>query len=1213
MITRLCNNCGLEYGECTCAKKENMKDFVSYEEAIEFLEKASDEEVDEIVKEFSHLHSHTKYSLSDALIKPSEAAKTASKFGMKSMAITDHGVLFGIMDFYKACKREGVKPVIGMETYVAPSLNTDKEVKDKANYHLVLLAKDNEGLDNLYKIASDAAVNGFYYRARTDKEKLRMFSKGLIASSACMASEVNRALSINEYEAAKHIALEYQDIFGKGNFFLEIMDHDIPDEAKIIPSIIRLSRETGIPLLCTNDNHYLKPDDSEVHDILMAIQDKKVMSDPSRRTYGTTQLYFKSQQDMWDLFGDVAPEGLINSALIARRCNVDIEFGVTKLPKFTVPKSFNMTNEEFLLDLCFKGAKRNYGEITKEIGDRIEYEVNVVTNMGYVDYFLITWDFFRFCMHGTDNIEDEPMDNWKPIRVGPGRGSGAGSIMLYCLGITDIDPLKYDLMFERFLDPSRISMPDIDSDFQDTRRHEVIEYVIRKYGRQSISQIITFGSLAARGAMRDVGRALEYSYAEVDRLCKMVPLKPGITLEDTLEENPDFRKAYLEDSRAKRLIDLSMRLEGILKHSSTHAAGVLITDEKGVQAHVPLSKNKDAIVSQFEMGTLEDLGLLKMDFLGLKTLGQIDLAVESVYRRTSEWLDLKWLNDEDDLAPLSLIGKGYTQGIFQLEGAGMTSFMKELKPVNLEEWIAGISLYRPGPMQYIPDYLKNRRDPENISYPLKGLESILSESYGMLTYQEQCMRAVIAIAGYDKSDSDSFRKVIAKKKKELIPLHRKWFIDGRKEIDLDEYGKEKNYGHSIPGGVKLGHPRAFLEKFFHEMEEFGKYAFNKSHAAAYMRVGLTCARLKYYYPADFMAAVMSYSSQDSMSMYSSHCSQDLGIKILPPDVNISEKKFKAIDDKTIVAALSIKNSSSASIDGILEEREKNGEFESFEEFLLRTIDVIDKKTLAALAYCGALRSLGVKGSAIIADIEKIMSTIKKAKTKKKMRRDFDISLDLPDIEDFPESVSLKLEKEYLGFYVTKNPLASYLYEIKKRGTLTLDAYKYDVDENGEIIMTSDNFKEGRVKIIALLDSMDILHTKKDKKRMAKGVISDITGQMQFLIWPSDFEDLDGFLQEDRIYELSGYLMMKDGEAPVFIINRASLVEAKKVQRLRIFTTSDKTREILETIKLCQRGENPVYLSYGNMEVCLPKELWINVLSNYNKALIEDFSREILEY
>ncbi|HJD46241.1 MAG TPA: DNA polymerase III subunit alpha, partial [Candidatus Mediterraneibacter norfolkensis] len=813
---------------------------------------------------FVHLHVHTEYSLLDGSNKIKEYVSRVKELGMNSAAITDHGVMYGVIDFYREAKKQGINPILGCEVYVAPNSRFDREVTggDDRYYHLVLLAENNKGYANLMKIVSKGFVEGYYYRPRVDKELLREYHEGIIALSACLAGEVQRYIVKGLYDEAKKTALKYRDIFGEDNYFLELQDHGIPDQALVNQQLMKMSQETGIPLVATNDVHYTYAEDAKAHDILLCIQTGKKLADENRMRYEGGQYYVKSPEEMEALF-PYALQALDNTQKIADRCSVEIEFGVTKLPKYDVPDG--MTSWEYLQKLCWEGLEKRYGsEPSQELKDRLSYELDTIKNMGYVDYFLIVWDFIKYAKdHG--------------IAVGPGRGSAAGSIVSYCLGITTIDPIRYQLLFERFLNPERVSMPDIDVDFCFERRQEVIDYVVRKYGKDRVVQIVTFGTLAARGVIRDVGRVMDLPYTFVDTIAKMIPQELNITIDLALKENPELRRTYETDEQVKNLIDMAKRLEGLPRHSSMHAAGVVIS-QKSVDEYVPLSRAADGtITTQFTMTTLEELGLLKMDFLGLRTLTVIQNAV-NMARRKDPSLDIEQI-DYNDQAVMDYIGTGKTDGIFQIESSGMKSFMKELKPHSLEDIIAGIALYRPGPMDFIPQYIKGKNESASITYDCPQLEPILAPTYGCIVYQEQVMQIVRDLAGYTLGRSDLLRRAMSKKKGDVMQKERQIFV----------YGDENM---NVPGCIKNGIDEKTANKIYDEMIDFAKYAFNKSHAAAYAVVSYQTAWLKYYYPVEFMAALMTsvIENPTKVAEYIYACRQ-MDIRILPPDINKGEANF----------------------------------------------------------------------------------------------------------------------------------------------------------------------------------------------------------------------------------------------------------------------------------------------------------------------------------
>ena len=880
---------------------------------------------------FAHLHVHTEYSLLDGSNKIKEYVARVKELGMNSAAITDHGVMFGVIDFYRAAKAEGIKPILGCEVYVAPGSRFEKEAgtNEDRYYHLVLLAENNQGYANLVKIVSKGFVEGYYYKPRVDLELLEQYHEGIIALSACLAGEVQRNLARTMYEEAQRAAERYENIFGKDNFFLELQDHGIPEQGMVNQQLLRLSQETGIALVATNDVHYTFAEDEKPHDILLCIQTGKKLDDENRMRYEGGQYYVKSPEEMAALF-PYALQALENTQKIADRCNVEIEFGVTKLPRYDVPEGY--TSWEYLNKLCFEGLESRYVPVTEELKERLTYELDVIRTMGYVDYFLIVWDFIKYARD-------------HDIMVGPGRGSAAGSIVSYTLGITDIDPIKYQLLFERFLNPERVSMPDIDIDFCFERRQEVIDYVVRKYGADRVVQIVTFGTMAARGVIRDVGRVMDLPYAFVDSIAKMIPTELNITLTKALNMNPELKNVYDNDPQVKELIDMSLRLEGLPRHTSMHSAGVVIS-QKSVDEYVPLSLGADgAVTTQFTMTTLEELGLLKMDFLGLRTLTVIQNATRLAEKSAGKIIDMHAI-DYNDKAVLDSIGTGKTDGVFQLESNGMKSFMKELKPQNLEDIIAGISLYRPGPMDFIPQYIKGKNDKDSITYDCPQLEAILKPTYGCIVYQEQVMQIVRDLAGYTLGRSDLVRRAMSKKKGDVMQRERQNFV----------YGNEEE---GVPGCIANGISEQIANKIYDEMIDFAKYAFNKSHAAAYAVVAYQTAYLKYYYPVEFMAALMTsvIDNPGKVSEYIYACRQ-MGIKILPPDINEGEGNFSVDGGNIRYGLAAIKSIGRPVIESIIKEREIGGRYTTLKNFIERlSSKEVNKRTIENFIKSGAFDSL----------------------------------------------------------------------------------------------------------------------------------------------------------------------------------------------------------------------------------------------------------------
>ena len=1070
--------------------------------------------------EFTHLHVHTEYSLLDGSNKIKEYVARVKELGMDSAAITDHGVMYGVIDFYRAAREAGINPILGCEVYVAPGSRFDREVGsgDDRYYHLVLLAENNQGYSNLMKIVSKAFVEGFYYKPRVDLELLEKYHEGIIALSACLAGEVARYLARGMYEDAKIVALRYQDIFGKGNFFLELQDHGIPEQQTVNQQLLRMHRETGIDLVATNDVHYTMAEDAEPHDVLLCLQTQKKLSDENRMRYEGGQYYVKSPEEMARLF-PYALEALENTHKIAERCHVEIEFGVTKLPKYDVPDG--LTSWEYLNKLCYEGLEQRYHPVTEELKKRLDYELSTIKNMGYVDYFLIVWDFIKYAR-----------DN--DIMVGPGRGSAAGSLVAYTLGITQLDPIRYDLLFERFLNPERVSMPDIDVDFCFERRQEVIDYVRRKYGDDCVVQIVTFGTLAARGVIRDVGRVLDMPYAQVDTIAKMIPQELNITIDKALGMNPELRKAYEEQDDIHRLIDLAKRLEGLPRHTSMHAAGVVIS-QKDVSEYVPLSRAQDgSIVTQFTMTTLEELGLLKMDFLGLRTLTVIQNAVKMVEKSTGMLLDMQEI-DYNDKKVLDSLGTGRTDGVFQLESAGMKSFMKELKPQSLEDVIAGISLYRPGPMDFIPQYIRGKNRPDTIRYDCPQMEPILKPTYGCIVYQEQVMQIVRELAGYTLGRSDLVRRAMSKKKASVMAKERQNFVYGNAE-------------EGVPGCIANGISEEIANKIYDEMTDFAKYAFNKSHAAAYAVVSYQTAYLKYYYPVEFMAALMTsvVEMPNKVAEYISVCRQ-MGIRILPPDINHGVYGF-SVDNGAIRYALSaIKSIGRPVIEGIVREREEHGEYISLKTFIERNIDQINKRVVENLIKAGALDCLEGNRNQKMTVYTQIIDSINQDKkhTMAGQLSLFDIApeedknefeIRMPQAAEYPKETILTFEKEVLGIYLSGHPLERYRNMMEKMISAKTSDFQPD-DETG-IPEVYDNQK---VIVGGMITDKTIKYTKNNKV-MAFLTVEDLVGTVEVVVFPRDYEKCQMFLNEDARLFIQGRVSAEDDKASKLILEKVRLFD-----------------------------------------------------------------------
>lgn len=1073
---------------------------------------------------FAHLHVHTEFSLLDGSNKIKEYVSRVKELGMNSAAITDHGVMYGVIDFYREAKKQGINPILGCEVYVAPNSRFDREITggDDRYYHLVLLAENEEGYANLTKIVSKGFVEGYYYKPRVDKELLRKYHKGIIALSACLAGEVARFLTKGLYEEAKKTALEYQEIFGEGNFFLELQDHGIPEQGLVNQQLFKMSEETGIELVATNDIHYTYAEDAKPHDILLCIQTGKKLSDENRMRYDGGQYYVKSEEEMLRLF-PYAKQALENTQKIADRCHVEIEFGVTKLPKYDVPDGY--TSWEYLQKLCYEGLEKRYGDPSEELKERLSYELETIHQMGYVDYFLIVWDFIKYAKdHG--------------ISVGPGRGSAAGSIVSYCLEITTIDPIRYQLLFERFLNPERVSMPDIDVDFCYERRQEVIDYVTRKYGKDCVAQIVTFGTLAARGVIRDVGRVMDLPYAYVDSISKMIPQELGITIDKALKMNPDLKKLYDTDETVTNLIDMAKRLEGLPRHCSMHAAGVVIC-QKPVDEYVPLSRAADGtITTQFIMTTLEELGLLKMDFLGLRTLTVIQNAVLLARRKQPE-LNINQI-DYNDQKVLDYIGTGKTDGVFQLESAGMKGFMKELKPHNLEDVIAGISLYRPGPMDFIPQYIRGKNDSSSITYDCPQLESILAPTYGCIVYQEQVMQIVRDLAGYSLGRSDLLRRAMSKKKAAVMEKERKIFI----------YGDEET---GVPGCIKNGIDEQTANKIYDEMIDFAKYAFNKSHAAAYAVVSYQTAWLKYYFPVEYMAALMTsvIDNPSKVSEYIYACRQ-MNIKILPPDINKGEANFSVDGGDIRYGLAAIKSIGRPVIKSIVEDREELGLFQNLEDFITRLSakNILNKRTIENLIKAGALDTLGGTRKQFMSIYVQIVDHVTQEKknsmvgqmtlfdlVSEDQKEEFQIRM--PDVGEYSKETLLAFEKEVLGIYVSGHPLEAY--EEKWKKSISATTADFQLDEETGHTKVHDGAKE---IIGGMITEKTIKHTKTNQM-MAFITVEDLLGTVEVVVFPRDYEKNRDYLEVDSKVFVRGRVSEEDDKPSKLICEKIIPFEQTK--------------------------------------------------------------------
>ena len=1100
---------------------------------------------------FTHLHVHTEYSLLDGSNKIKEYVSRVKELGMNSAAITDHGVMYGVIDFYKAARAAGIKPVLGCEVYVAPGSRFDRELShgDDRYYHLVLLAENNQGYQNLMKIVSKGFVEGYYYKPRVDMEVLETYHEGIIALSACLAGEVQRYLVRGLYEEAKETACKYEKCFGKGNFFLELQDHGIPDQKTVNAGLMRMSEETGIELVATNDVHYTYAEDAEPHDILLCLQTGKKLSDENRMRYEGGQYFVKSEEEMRTLF-PYAAQAIDNTQKIADRCNVEIEFGVTKLPHFDVPEGYDSWT--YLNKLCHEGLVRRYPDKHEELLPKLDYELSVIQKMGYVDYFLIVWDFINYARtHG--------------IPVGPGRGSAAGSLVSYTTGITNIDPIRYNLLFERFLNPERVTMPDIDIDFCYERRSEVIDYVIEKYGKDCVTQIVTFGTLAARGVIRDVGRVMDLPYNFCDTIAKNIPNELNITIDKALTMNPELRSMYESDETVKRLIDMAKRLEGLPRHTSMHAAGVVIS-QKAMDEYVPLSRSSDGtITTQFVMTTIEELGLLKMDFLGLRTLTVISDAVKLVEKNHGIKIDVDNI-DYDDKKVLDSIGTGRCDGVFQLESAGMKNFMKELKPQSLEDVIAGISLYRPGPMDFIPKYIKGKNEPESVTYVCKELEPILEPTYGCIVYQEQVMQIVQNLAGYTMGQADNIRRAMSKKKQYVIDAERQNFV----------YGNEEQ---GIKGCIANGISEQAANQIYDSMVDFAKYAFNKSHAAAYAVVAYQTAYLKYYYPVEFMAALMTsvIDNTRKVAEYIYSCRQ-MGIKVLSPDINEGEGRFLATKDGIRYGMYAIKSIGRQVIDIILAEREANGKYTTLSDFLSRVAGrEVNKRAVENLIKAGACDGLDGNRQQMLLVYNTLIDNLNQEKknslagqmslfdlVSEEEKKAYEVRF--PNVEEYSKEIKLGFEKEVLGIYLSGHPLEEY--EEKWRKNISAVTADFMLDEETNAVKIKDNQS---VVIGGIITEKTIKYTKQNKA-MAFITIEDLFGTVEVIIFPRDYEKYSRYLNEDE---------------KVFVAGHANVEEDKNGKLIceKIYSFDDTKRELwlqFATKEAFEEKEKELYsLLYGS--------------------------------
>ena len=1137
--------------------------------------------------QFCHLHTHTEYSLLDGEASIKKLVARVKELGMDSCAITDHGSMYGVVDFYREAKAQGIHPIIGCEVYMAPRSRFDKvhDIDNKTS-HLILLAENQKGYKNLIKLVSAGYIDGFYYKPRIDFEMLKEHSEGIIALSACIAGEVPKALLRGDYDEAKKIALKYAEVLGKDNYFLEIQDHGLSEQKRIIPDMLRLSEETGIGLVATNDIHYLKKEDAKYQDVLMCIQMEKKVDDPDRMKFETEEFYIKSPEEMMALF-EYVPQAIENTEKIAKRCNVDFDFGTRHLPAYAVPDGKDAF--EYLRELCQSGLEKRYSPVSDELQKRLDYELGVIKSMGFVDYFLIVWDFIHFAKNNG-------------VMVGPGRGSAAGSIVAYSLGITTVDPIKYGLIFERFLNPERVSMPDIDIDFAPNGRQKIIDYVVEKYGEGQVAQIITFGTMKAKLAIRDVGRALDIPYAEVDKVAKLVPFDLKMTISKALDISTELHALYENDPQIKELLDTSMALEGLPRHASTHAAGVVITSEPIVN-YVPLQLNSENfITTQFTKDTVENLGLLKMDFLGLRNLTVIENAVKIIKRTRGIDLNMDEI-DYDCKEVYELISSGNTDGVFQLESAGMQSFMQELKPDTLEDVIAGIALYRPGPMEQIPRYIKSKKNPKTIKYKHPLLKNILDVTYGCMVYQEQVLEIVRTLAGYSLGKADSMRRVISKKKADQMVIERKNFIYGSDDGD-------------IPGCIKNGIDEQTAISIFDEINDFANYAFNKSHAAAYAFVTYQTAYLKTFYPVEYMASLISsIDDLDKINHYIANC-KEMGIDRLPPDVNKSEDTFTVENNSIRFGLSAVKNVGRAMILNLVSERKNNGEFKTFSDFIDRMAGRdMNKRALEGLISCGAFDSMGVKRSQLLAVYEKALDgTAKAARDNVAGQMSlFDTieeqsEMQFPNIDELDKKTMLKMEKQSTGLYFSGHPMEEYTDKIKKLTKYNISDVLTSVhkDEDGNYHAVEGGLQDGDMMIICAAIASRKNKTTRSNAQMAFLNVEDVYGSVECIVFPKVLNEFSPLLQEDNLVAIACRLSIREDEAPKILMQSVQLLDealmAKKEPKRLYIQLETRNDENLKNVEK--------YLSpyQGNMEVRLffkdtrkmssvPRRLWFNGTEN----------------
>ncbi len=1141
---------------------------------------------------FTHLHVHTEYSLLDGAARIKDLVAGAKAMGMDALAITDHGVMYGVIDFFKACKAAGIKPIIGCEVYTSARRHTDKENQDKEAGHLILLARDERGYHNLCKLVSIGFIDGFYYKPRVDYELLEQYSEGLICLSACLAGDVQRALSDGRYDTAKQIALRLNGIFGQGNFYIELQDHGLPEQRTILPLQVRLARELGIPLAATNDIHYVSRDDAEAQDVLMCIQTQRTVDETDRMRFETQEFYLKSPEEMAELFRYV-PDAIANTADIAARCNFAFDFGTTHLPNYEAPEG--KTHRDYLRELCEQGLARKYGADRldmEQLRERLDYELGVIAQMGYTDYFLIVWDFVRFAKdHG--------------IIVGPGRGSSAGSMVAYCLNITEVDPIKYNLVFERFLNPERISMPDIDIDFCYVHRGEVIDYVVRKYGADHVAQIITFGTMAARAVLRDVGRVLNMTYGEVDRIAKMIPWQLGMTIEKALAMNKELLELAGEDEKVRRLIDMGRKLEGLPRHASTHAAGVVIS-RLPLTDHIPLNRNGDVLTTQFPMGNIEELGLLKMDFLGLRTLTVIRDALEMVREDRGIALDVGSLDFEDPEV-YKIIASGDTDGIFQMESAGMRAFLKELHPSCFEDIYNGISLYRPGPMDSIPRFIEGKRNPAGVRYDHPILENVLSITHGCMVYQEQVMQIVRDMAGYSWGRSDLVRRAMAKKKMSVMEKERQYFI----------YGLEENGKLVVPGAIRNGVPEDVAKRVFEQMVDFAEYAFPKPHAVAYAVVAYWTAWLKVHYPVEFMAALMNsvLGNSDKIALYVQYC-RHRGIQVLPPDVNRSRTGFSVEGGNIRFGLTAIKNVGAGAVAELIAERSR-GPYADFFDYAARSTDSVNKRMIESLIKSGAFDSLGAFRAQLIPVYEPTMDGVQRTR-KNNLQGQMSLfeagaatvtlSHHLPQVSELPRRTLLKMEKEMTGIYITGHPLEDYEEEL---AAFDINSSHFAVQEGEESDAGESAFAlaDGQKVEIAGIIAGKMTKATKSNDMMCFLTLEDLYGTVEVIVFPKTMQRCGRLLELDQVIAVSGRASFREEEAGKVVADVVRpLARQGGASKLYVHLpkgTCSFARDTFQGVLKKYPGACPVYVrdDDAGKDFLLARDRWVRV----NDDLMQDLT------